>query len=172
MLNIGDIVIYGSRGLCEIKDILVPSFAPKGNEKLYYMLSSSENKNGMLYVAVEGAEDKFHSALSSSEAQMLIGQTAQIERLRLPDGKKGEPYITAVINKNEAQEMMGLVKTLYMVRAARLKAGKTVTSMTDRYLHTAERLLFTELAYSLDEEFEAVRQRVYVLLEEMPETEE
>ena len=65
--------------------------------------------------------------------------------------------------------MMGLVKTLYMVRAARLRAGKTVTSMTDRYLHTAERLLFTELAYSLDTEFEDVRQRVYVLLEEMPE---
>jgi CarD family transcriptional regulator len=165
MLNIGDVVVYGSRGLCEIKDILVPEFAAKGSEKLYYMLSSSENKNGMLYVAVEGSDEKFHSAMSDEQARGLVDSIETMDELDFPDGKRGEPYITAVINKNQAREMMGLVKTLYMAKVSRIKAGKTVTSMTDRYLNTAERLLFTELAYSTGYGFDDVRQRVYTSLE-------
>ena len=167
MLNIGDVVVYGSRGLCEIKDILVPEFVTKGHEKLYYVLSSSENKNGMLYVAVEGSDEKFHSAMSDEQARGLVDSIETMEKLNFPDGKRGEPYITAVINKNEAQEMMGLVKTLYMTKVSRLKAGKAVTSMTDRYLNTAERLLFTELAYSTGAEIDDVRNKVYTSLEKV-----
>ena len=167
MLSIGDVVVYGSRGLCEIRDILVPPFAAKGSEKMYYMLASSENKNGMLYVAVDGSEDKFHRVLSGAEARGLMEHIEALESPQLPEGKRGEPYIAAVINKNDAREMMALIKALYKARASRIRSGKAVTSMTQRYLNTAERLLFTELAYSLDEAFDSVRERIYLTLESM-----
>ena len=38
MLNVGECVIYGSHGLCKVRDILVPAFLEKGMEKQYYMM--------------------------------------------------------------------------------------------------------------------------------------
>ena len=58
MLNVGECVIYGSHGLCKVRDILVPAFLEKGKEKQYYMMVSAVDAGSVIYVPVEGAEDK------------------------------------------------------------------------------------------------------------------
>ena len=53
MLNIGECVIYGSHGLCSVRDILVPSFLERGKEKEYYQMVSAVDAESVLYVPVE-----------------------------------------------------------------------------------------------------------------------
>ena len=52
MLNIGECVIYGSHGLCSVRDILVPSFLERGKEKEYYQMVSAVDAGSVLYVPV------------------------------------------------------------------------------------------------------------------------
>ncbi len=168
MLNIGECVIYGSHGLCSVRDILVPSFIERGKEKEYYQMISAVDTGSILYVPVDGADEKVREVLSADEAEDLIDEIEFTPELELPEGKKAEPAITEVIRRNVAEEMMSLVKSLRKIKAVRESEGKKFASLNEKYLNIAEKLLYTELAFSLKSEKEDIKERVLSILSELP----
>ncbi len=161
MLNIGECVIYGSHGLCSVRDILVPSFLERGKEKEYYQMVSAVDVGSVLYVPVEGAESKIRDVISADEAEELIDEIECTQELELPEGKKAEPAITEIIKRNMTDEMMSLVKTLHRIKAVRQAEGKKFAALNERYLAIAEKLLYTELAFSLKVEKDDIKKRVF-----------
>ncbi|MBR4358443.1 MAG: CarD family transcriptional regulator [Butyrivibrio sp.] len=168
MLNVGDCVIYGSHGLCKVRDILVPAFLEKGNEKQYYMMVSAVDAGSVIYVPVEGAEDKVRDVMSADDAEELICEIEDVDELDLPDGKKAEPEITGIIKRNIADEMMSLVKSLHKIKAMREAEGKKFAALNEKYLNMAEKLLYTEMAFSLKTEKETIKDRVIEVLSGLP----
>ena len=168
MLNIGECVIYGSHGLCRIEDVLVPSFLERGKEKEYYQMVSAVDAGSVLYVPVEGAEDKVRDYLSAEDAEELIEDIEVSPELHLPDGKKAEPEIKDIIKRNIADEMMSLVKSLHKIKAVRESEGKKFASTSEKYLNIAEKLLYTELAFSLKSEKDEIKRRVLDELSQLP----
>jgi CarD family transcriptional regulator len=168
MLNIGECVIYGSHGLCQVREILVPSFLERGKEKQYYMMISAVDAGSVLYVPVEGAEDKVREVIGADYAEDLIDDIEEVEEIELPEGKKAEPAILEVIKRNAVDEMMGLVKSLRRIKATREAEGKRFATLNEKYLNMAEKLLYTELAYSLETEKDNIKRRVLELLSELP----
>ncbi|MEE3470678.1 MAG: CarD family transcriptional regulator [Butyrivibrio hungatei] len=168
MLNVGDCVIYGSHGLCKVRDILVPAFLEKGNEKQYYMMVSAVDAGSVIYVPVEGAEDKVRDVMSADDAEELICEIEDVDELDLPDGKKAEPEITGIIKRNIADEMMSLVKSLHKIKAMREAEGKRFAALNEKYLNMAEKLLYTEMAFSLKTEKETIKDRVIEVLSGLP----
>ncbi len=170
MLNKGDYVVYGSHGLCAVTDILVPPFLERGKEKLYYMMASVTDKNGVLYVPVEGAEDKMRDVIDAEDAKGLIEEIDELEEMDIPFGKKAEASIVDVVKRNCCDEMMSLVKTLHKIKAIRAAEGKKFAAMDEKYLHISEKLLYTEMAFSLESDYETVAQMVMHELEQLPLT--
>ena len=168
MLNIGECVIYGNHGLCQVREILVPSFLERGKEKQYYMMISAVDAGSVLYVPVEGAEDKIREVTGADSAEDLIEDIEEVDEIVLPEGKKAEPAILEIINRNDVEEMMGLVKSLRKIKATREAQGKRFATLNERYLNMAEKLLYTELAYSLETEKETIKRRVLEMLSELP----
>lgn len=168
MLNIGECVIYGSHGLCQVREILVPSFLERGKEKQYYMMISAVNAGSVLYVPVEGAEDKIREVTGADNAEDLIEDIEEVDEIVLPEGKKAEPAMLEIIKRNDVEEMMGLVKSLRKIKATREAQGKRFATLNERYLNLAEKLLYTELAYSLETEKETIKRRVLEMLSELP----
>lgn len=168
MLNVGDCVIYGNHGLCKVRDILVPAFLEKGNEKQYYMMVSAVDAGSVIYVPVEGAEDKVRDVMSADDAEELICEIEDVDELDLPDGKKAEPEITGIIKRNIADEMMSLVKSLHKIKAMREAEGKKFAALNEKYLNMAEKLLYTEMAFSLKTEKETIKDRVIEVLSGLP----
>ena len=168
MLNVGDCVIYGSHGLGKVRDILVPAFLEKGNEKQYYMMVSAVDAGSVIYVPVEGAEDKVRDVMSADDAEELICEIEDVDELDLPDGKKAEPEITGIIKRNIADEMMSLVKSLHKIKAMREAEGKKFAALNEKYLNMAEKLLYTEMAFSLKTEKETIKDRVIEVLSGLP----
>ena len=168
MLSRGDCVVYGNHGLCEVKDILVPSFLERGNETLYYSMVSHIDTKGVLYVPVDGAEEKMRDAIDADEAEELIDEIDELQVYDIPQGKKAEAVIVDVIKRNKANEMMSLVKSLRKIKATRAAEGKKFASMDEKYLGIAEKLLYTELAFSLESEKDDVKRRVLEELSQIP----
>ena len=168
MLNVGECVIYGNHGLCKVRDILIPSFLERGMEKQYYMMASAVDVGSVIYVPVEGAEDKVREVMSADDAEGLICDIEEIEELELPEGKKAEPEISDIIKRNIADEMMSLVKSLHKIKAIRESEGKKFASLNERYLNMAEKLLYTEMAFSLKTEKEIIKNRVIEELSHLP----
>ena len=163
MLSIDECVIYGSHGLCQVRDILVPSFLERGKEKQYYMMVSAVDAGSVLYVPVDGAEDKVREVISAEDAEDMIGDIENVEELDLPEGKKAEPVISQIIKRNAPDEMMSLVKTLRKIKAIR-EAG----ALNEKYLNISEKLLYTEIAFSLKTEKDKIKTRILMKLEQLP----
>ncbi|MCR5557866.1 MAG: CarD family transcriptional regulator [Butyrivibrio sp.] len=168
MLNIGECVVYGSHGLCQVRDILVPSFLERGKEKQYYMMISAVDAGSILYVPVDGAEDKVREVISADYAEGLMDDIEEIVDAELPEGKKAEATILEIIKRNVAEEMMGLVKSLHKIKAIREAEGKKFATLNEKYLNMAEKLLYTEMAYSLETEKDEIKRRVIEELSELP----
>jgi CarD family transcriptional regulator len=151
-----------------VRDILVPSFLERGKEKQYYMMISAVDAGSVLYVPVDGAEDKVREVISADYAEGLIDDIEDIEELDLPEGKKAEPAILEVIKRNVADEMMSLVKSLHKIKALREIQGKKFATLNEKYLNIAEKLLYTELAFSLKTEKDVIKRRVVEVLTELP----
>ena len=168
MLNVGECVIYGSHGLCRVRDILIPSFLERGKEKEYYQMISAVDTGSVLYVPVDGADDKVREVIPADEAEDLIDEIEYTPELQLPEGKKAEPAIMSVIKRNMADEMMSLVKSLRKIKAVREAEGKKFAALNEKYLNIAEKLLYTELAFSLETEKDDIKRRVLEELSQLP----
>ena len=168
MLNVGECVIYGSHGLCRVRDILIPSFLERGKEKEYYQMISAVDTGSVLYVPVDGAEDKVREVITADVAEDLIDEIEETPELQLPEGKKAEPAIMSVIKRNMADEMMSLVKSLRKIKAVREAEGKKFAALNEKYLNIAEKLLYTELAFSLETEKDDIKRRVLEELSQLP----
>ncbi|MBF1001541.1 MAG: hypothetical protein HXK92_02410 [Lachnospiraceae bacterium] len=160
MLKKGEVVVYGSRGLCMLKDIAIPPFLSAGKEKLYYQLSSASDKSAVLYVPVDGGEDKMRDVISEEEAKELMDHLEEMDSLSVSTGKKAEAEIAEVVKRNDAPEMLALVKGLYKLRIERTQNGKKLASMNERYLSLSEKLLYPELAFALKTEVDKVKKMV------------
>ena len=160
MLNIGDYTVYGNHGLCHVRDILVPSFLDKGKEKLYYMMVSAGDKGSILYVPVEGAEDKVRKVMPQTKARKFINHMEEVEEMNIAGGKKSETVVADVVKRNEAGEMMCLVKTLHKIKATRESEGKKFAAVDEKYLSMSEKLLFAEMAHTLKSDVETVKRKV------------
>ena len=168
MLNVGECVIYGSHGLCKVREILVPSFLERGNEKLYYMMISAVDAGSVLYVPVDGAEDKVRDVMSADDAMGLIDDIEDTPEIELMEGKKAEPAIVNVIKRNVVEEMMSLVKTLRKIKASREASGKKFAALNEKYLNIAEKLLYTEMAFALKTEKDTIKRKVIEELSHLP----
>ena len=168
MLNVGECVIYGNHGLCKVREILVPSFLERGNERQYYMMVSAVDAGSVIYVPVDGADDKVREVMSADCAEGLIADIEDVEELDLPEGKKAEPTISEIIKRNIAEEMMCLVKSLHKIKAVRESEGKKFAALNEKYLNIAEKLLYTEMAFALKTEKDIVKDRVITELSHLP----
>ncbi len=168
MLNVGECVIYGNHGLCKVREILVPSFLERGNERQYYMMVSAVDAGSVIYVPVDGADDKVREVMSADYAEGLIVDIEDVEELDLPEGKKAEPTISEIIKRNIAEEMMCLVKSLHKIKAVRESEGKKFAALNEKYLNIAEKLLYTEMAFALKTEKDIVKDRVITELSHLP----
>lgn len=167
MLKKGDVAVYGTHGLCRITDITVPDFLSGSKEKLYYVMTPAIDKNGILYVPVEGAEAKMRKAISKKAAQELLNELEEMKEIEVDIGKKSDAVINEVIKQNDTEDMMRLVKGLHKAKAKRASEGKKLASMNERHLNTAEKLLYSEMAFSLKIEPDTVKEQVMETLTSM-----
>lgn len=160
MLNKGDHTVYGIHGLCRVEDILVPSFIERGKERDYYMMIAEDDARGVLYVPVDSEKERLREVTEKSKAKKLMDHAGDVDELDICGGKKSEPVVCEIIKRNRAEEMMSLVKTLHLLRRRRENEGKKFAAVDEKHLATAEKLLFSELAFSLDCGFDDVKNNV------------
>lgn len=149
MFNKGDIVLYGSNGICEIGDITTVDIPGIPKDKLFYILYQ-KNGTAKIYVAVDGDISKMRKLISKDEALRLIDRIPDIKPLKIKDKKKPEAEYKEALQKYDCTELFGLIKCLYFRKQERLKEGKKPTAVDEKYMKLAEEVLYQELGVVLD----------------------
>lgn len=151
MYNIGEFVIYGSSGVCEITDITDLQSQGMEKGKLYYLMIPIAEKGSRIYAAVNGANVGMRRVMTKEEAYQLIDAFPEIGALKVSDEKNKERCYQEIIRKSDSRQLASMIKLLYARRCKRLSEGKKSTAADSKYFKMAENNLYAELGFAIGE---------------------
>lgn len=166
MYSKGDVVLYGTNGICDISDVTTVDIKGVDKDRLYYVLKT-RNNSGTIYVAADGDTSKMRKLISKEEALELISGIADIEPLKIKDQKKPDAEYKEALQKYDCTVLLSLIKCIYFRRKKRLDEGKKVTAVDERYMKLSEDVLYQELGAVLDIPKEQVLDYLINKIEEM-----
>ena len=148
MFSIGDLVIYGNNGVCQVMGVTSPHLLGVDDERLYYELKPYQ-KDGKIMTPVENPKLPMRHILSEEEASQLIEDIPSIEMLMIENDKVRESQYKECIRSTDCRKWISIIKTLYNRRIERQHQGKRMTATDERYLKQAEDYLYSELSIPL-----------------------
>lgn len=160
MFSVKDVVSYGSQGVCEIVETTVREIKKEKIE--YFVLAPVFDKNSKIFVPIHNEKliGKMKQLLTAQQAQDIIKGFSEVESIWIDnDNLRREKYREIVVNADR-NELISLIKTLYVHRNKQKEFGKKLHITDDRYLHDAERIIFDELAFVLKLEQQKIREDV------------
>lgn len=160
MFQVGDYMIYGTRGVCLVKDIGTLDFTGTAKGKLYYTLAPCYIEGSTVYVPVDAAGIVMRPVMSREDALRLIDSIPEIEELWIKDEKSREYAYKEAIKGCDNRELIRIIKTIYNRGRSRMAVGKKVTVSDNKYFKIAEDNLYGEMAISLGMSREEVKQFV------------
>lgn len=149
MFEIGEYIVYGVKGVCQVEDITHIDIAGADKNRLYYVLAPIGESSGKIYAPTDNQKVMMRRIISKEEADRLIEELPQIEMLWVPNDKQREAKYKEALNTCDYRAWVSIVKTLYTRKQERVAQGKKVTALDERYMRTAENELYSELSLTL-----------------------
>lgn len=150
MYNVGDTVLYGTDGVCTVKEIAVRSF---GKEKAEYIVLTPLHQNGaVIYVptASEALLAKMRRVLSEQEIHALIRGIAEEECTDwIADENARRAHFKNVLVSGDRRELIRMIKTVYWHGKVQKANGRKLHHSDEAMMKDAEKLLYDEFAYVL-----------------------
>ncbi len=158
MFQIGEYIVYGSTGVCEVENIGTIDIPGMSPDRIYYTLRPCYEKKSTIFTPVDNTKVIMRYVIGKEEALELIDGIIGLGTLIITDEKKREAEYKACFMKCDCRELARMMNTIYERRQQRLSQGKKITAKDDRYFHMAEDNLFGELAIALGIEKSQVKE--------------
>lgn len=150
MYKIGDVVVYGTDGICSITDETVKEF---GNDKFeYFVLCPVDKKADVIYVpkSNERILSKMRHIISKDEAKLLIDNIPTEVMDWIENERDRQMTFKNVLLYGTTLDLISMTHLLYIKQIEQLEVGKKLHAQDERFLRDAERMLFEELSYILE----------------------
>lgn len=157
MFEVGDFIIYGSKGVCRIEKIGSIEIPGVSKDKLYYTLSQVYLKGSTIFTPVDNDKIAMRKILTRKQADGLIKEIQNMEPNWIENDKEREKSFENALKEGDCKSLCNMIITLYKRKEQRLADGKKATTTDERYFHAAEDILYGELAIPLEIEKEEVR---------------
>lgn len=156
MFCVGDIVVYGAHGLCKVDGIgpLPMKFADKS--KRYYTLHTCKQPIMTIYAPVDNQTVVMRQPLNRAQAETLISEMPQYAVVPIMDAKERESRCREALQTCDCREIAKMIKGLHDRHEIRVQHKKHDTAADERYFRQAQERLYSELAYALGIEEDAV----------------
>ncbi|HJB91308.1 MAG TPA: CarD family transcriptional regulator [Candidatus Eisenbergiella merdigallinarum] len=162
MYRKGDYVIYGCKGVCQIREVTTLNMEGIPKDRLYYEMQLVSDPGSTIFTPVEheGSRSVMRPLLSEDEARDLLRKIPELEEEWIRDDRAREAHYRDAVNHGDAEAMLSLIRQLQLRRRARIEQGKKLPVMDSRYLKTAQDNLFQEFSIVLDASREKVESYV------------
>ena len=141
--------MYGTTGVCMVKDITTMDREDVPKEKLYYVLEPARTAGGMIVTPVKGNQNIMRKVLTKEEAYELLDGIKAIDLLKVSDEKQRETRYKEALKTCDCKAWIGIIKTLYLRKQDRMVRGKRLTEVDERYMKKAKENLQGELSITL-----------------------
>ena len=149
MYAIGDLVVYGSTGVCRVTDITRPDFATAPKDRLYYVLTP-EYQNGVIYTPVD-TKVFMREVISGEEIGSLISEipTVEAKGYYCSSVQLLTAYYEAILKSYRCIDLAKLVLSIRATKKELEAQNRKLGQIDARFMKRAEDLLCGELAVVL-----------------------
>ena len=136
MLAVGQTVVYGTQGVCMVKEISMLKLGKTKGE--YYVLSPIDDPGSTVYVptASEKLANKLRPVLTGSEANALIDEAANEPLDWITSDNERKTVCDDIVKNGSRKQLMQLVGMLYRRREALKDQKKHFHNVDAQYLKT------------------------------------
>ena len=145
----GNKLIYGTFGLCCVKDINLRSFSSNVPKERYIILSPISSPMSTYYILEKNADTLLRLPLTTEEINDLIKKAKDIRINWIDNRQLRSDNFRSVLSKGVSPELISLLHCLYQRREQLKAANKTLSSTDEAIYSSAEKLLLEEFSYSL-----------------------
>ena len=169
MFAVGDFVLKSNEGVCRIEE-RVSMRAFDNVERPYFLLRPVADPRVKLYLPEQEEYRDVRPVMTEEEAFLLIGRVPEISCTVIENDRQREQIYKDILRSNDPEQLVGIIKSLYLRCEERKNAGKKVTVMDDRCFKAAEHALYSELAFTLKKEIAEVRALIAKTAESLEES--
>lgn len=171
MFQPGELLVYGTTGVCRVEEITTPDITRADRGRRYYLLKPLY-QDGVIYAPVDSDKVPIRPVISREEAEALIDLIPSIraEACRAPTLQVLAQHYQSAVRSHDCKELLELMMSIY-AKQRQAEAQKRRLGMVDeRYMKQAERLLYGELSAALNIPYEDVQPYIVRRVEESSHT--
>lgn len=158
MYQMGDMVVYGSHGVCCVagqEDRIIDK------RTVTYLALEPVGQGGSRFLVPTHnavAMSKLSHILKPEELDALLQSEGIRAAVWIRDENQRKQSYREMISGGDRQKLLAMIHTLYRHKAAQQAAGKKVHLCDENFLRDAEKLLISEIAIVLDMEPDQAKQ--------------
>ncbi|WP_010677256.1 CarD family transcriptional regulator [Bacillus timonensis] len=158
MFNKGDLVIYSNMGICQIDDICEKTFS--GVTRNYYIMHPIEDSTLTIQNPVDNDRILMQGIIGKRESEEIL------ESFKLPgiqwidNGSERHKTYSAIVSSGDREEVSKVLNTLLCKKQELEMNDKKLSEHDRRLLLYIQKILFKELAITLDTTVEAITKKI------------
>jgi CarD family transcriptional regulator len=148
MYKVGDLVMYRNIGVCRVVDIVErEQFDQVGT---YYTLKPLNDDKSTIFVNIENKKVMMRYLIPADEMREIVENIGKVDGYFCDNDRERDAHYRELINSGDTMNWVQVIKGLYVRKQDRNRKGKDLSQQEERLFRTAEKLFYSEIAYSLD----------------------
>lgn len=150
--SVGDTVVYGGSGVCEISEIKDVSFGRERPQKYYILKPLFVNQAMVVYVPIknENLVAKMQPIISRDEAINLIKDINNMNIDWIEDRNLRKDTYNDILSSGERKDIIAVIRVINSRRKILEEDGKTLNMQDEKILYEAQKRMDAEFAVALD----------------------
>ncbi len=151
MFAVDELLMYDTTGVCRVLDIGVPEGLPVANKDRKYYKLAPVFGSGTIYIPVD-TKVFMRPVITREEADALIRRIPEIREdiVDTHNLKVLEDHYKASLMSHDCEDLVQLIKTVYVKKKNQEKNGKKTGKTDQDYMKKAKKLLYEELSIALE----------------------
>lgn len=168
MFKVGDMIIYGSTGVCRVVEIKEIKDRVKGSKRQYYVLEPLY-QSCVITTPIDNKKISMRPIITKDEAERLIDMIPTIEAEEFHSGiiRELTEHYQASIESQDCEELLEMTMSIYSKKQTMKEQKKKFGVIDERYMRKGEELLFGELAAALEIPREKVQEYISSRIKKM-----
>lgn len=156
MYQAGDLIMYGTTGVCRVEGIGLPDAIPDDGTQYYKLTPIYDTE--VIYIPVS-TKAFMRPVMTKEQAEKLIDRIPEIPEDVCSgcDMKMLSERYRACLSTHDNDDLIRLIKSVYLKNERSLRAGRHMGQIDQQYMKRAEKLLYGELAVALEMEYDRVQ---------------
>lgn len=157
MYSVGDLIVYGNTGVCEVQKITARVCPGTDEERMYYVLVPRFRK-GTIYAPVNNTSVFMRPVMSAKEVNGLIDQipSVKVETHHFQSNQQRMEYYRELLHSHNSMDLIELIMSAYDKRLRLQESSRTIGEIDASCMKQAEEMLNGEFSVALGIPYEEV----------------